>query len=82
MCRLSENAYIRVRGMPERDIESLGVMGRWLDAARKLNSSIVAVAVVVALPSLCVYNTKAAITCYQKLSCPFLGESPCGSAAT
>ena len=26
---------VRVRGMPERDIESLGVMGWGLDAARK-----------------------------------------------
>ena len=27
--------YIGVRGMPERDIESLGVMGWGLDAARR-----------------------------------------------
>ena len=28
-------SYIGVRGMPERDIESLGVMGRGLEAARR-----------------------------------------------
>ncbi len=49
--------------MPERDIESLGVMGWGLDAAG--NSSVVA-AVAVALPILYVCNTKTATLCFQK----------------
>ncbi len=70
--------------MPERDIESLGVIGWGLDTARKFFRHRRRRRRRRRPPNLVrVYSTKAAITCYQKIRYPFLaGKSPCGSAAT
>ncbi len=51
MTHISIYFYVGVRDMPERDIESLGVMGWWLDAARIGNYSVAVAAV--ALPIVC-----------------------------
>ncbi len=57
---------VGVMGMPERDIESPGVMGwGW---TQPVDFSAAAVAAVVgALPILCVYTTKAVIMFYHQM---------------